>query len=53
LRQAGRKINLLSRVAACFTGRRSLLLVAHPLTEMLSQRIYGLALRYEDSNDHK
>ncbi len=53
LRQADRKIRLLERVASCFTDRRSPLLVEHRLGEMLSQRIYGLALGYEDLNDHE
>src|SRR5579863_505154 len=53
LRQADRKIGLLERVACCFTDRRSPLLVEHRLGEMLSQRIYGLALGYEDLNDHE
>jgi len=44
LRQADQKINLLGRVAECFTDRRSPELVRHQLTEMLSQCIYGLAL---------
>ncbi|MHB1938815.1 MAG: transposase, partial [Acidobacteriaceae bacterium] len=53
LRQADRKIGLLDRVASCFTDRRLPLFVQHQLTEMLSQRIYGLALGYEDLNDHE
>ena len=53
LRQADRKIGLLKRVASCFIDRRSPLLVEHQLGEMLSQRIYGLALGYEDLNDHE
>jgi hypothetical protein len=53
LRQADGKINLLARVAACFTDRRSPLFVTHKLSEMLAQRIYGLALGYEDINDHE
>ena len=53
LRQADRKIGLLKRVASCFTDRRSPLLVEHQLPEMLSQRIYGLALGYEDLCDHE
>ncbi len=53
LRQADRKIGLLKRVGSCFTDRRSPLLVQHRLGEMLSQRIYGLALGYEDLNDHE
>jgi len=53
LRETDRKINLLGRLAACFTDGRRPLLVKHQLTEMLSQRIYGLALGYEDLNDHE
>jgi hypothetical protein len=53
LREADRKINLLGRLAACFTDGRSPLLVKHRLSEMLAQRIYGLALGYEDLNDHE
>ena len=53
LRQADGKIGLLKRVASCFTDRRSPLLVQHQLGEMLSQRVYGLALGYEDLCDHE
>ncbi|HZC23076.1 MAG TPA: IS1380 family transposase [Candidatus Binatia bacterium] len=53
LREAERRINLLGRVAACFSDARSPLLIQHQLSEMLSQRIYGLALGYEDLNDHE
>jgi hypothetical protein len=53
LRETERKINLLGRLANCFTDGRRPLLVKHRLTEMLSQRIYGLALGYEDLNDHE
>ena len=53
LRQADGKIGLLKRVASCFTDRRSPLPIQHQLGEMLSQRIYGLALNYEDLNDHE
>ena len=53
LRQADGKIGLLKRVASCFTDRRSPLLIEHQLSEMLAQRIYGLALGYEDLNDHE
>jgi hypothetical protein len=40
-------------LAGCFSDGRSALLVKHPLSEMLAQRIYGLALGYEDLNDHE
>jgi hypothetical protein len=53
LRETDRRINLLGRLASCFTDGRSPLLVRHRLSEMLSQRIYGLALGYEDLNDHE
>ena len=53
LREADRKINLLGRLAACFSDGRAPLLVKHQLPEMLGQRIYGLALGYEDLNDHE
>jgi hypothetical protein len=36
-----------------FQRCRSPLLVRHRLSEMLAQRIYGLALGYEDLNDHE
>jgi len=53
LREADRKINLLGRLAGCFIDGRSPLLVKHQVSEMLAQRIYGLALGYEDLNDHE
>ena len=53
LREVDLKINLLGRLGGCFQDGRSPLLVTHQLSEMLSQRIYGLALGYEDLNDHE
>jgi hypothetical protein len=53
LREADRKIGLLKRVARCFTDARDPQRVEHELSEMLAQRIYGLALGYEDLNDHE
>src|SRR5712664_3247987 len=53
LRQADRKIELLKRVAGCFIDTRDPQRVEHELSEMLAQRIYGLALGYEDLNDHE
>jgi hypothetical protein len=53
LREADRKINLLGRLASCFSDGRAPLLVRHRLSEMLAQRIYGLTLGYEDLNDHE
>jgi hypothetical protein len=53
LREADRKIGLLKRMARCFTDARNPERVEHELGEMLAQRIYGLALGYEDLNDHE
>jgi hypothetical protein len=53
LREVDRKIGLLKRVAACFTDARDPERIEHPLRELLAQRIYGLALGYEDLNDHE
>jgi hypothetical protein len=53
LREADRRINVLGRLAGCFFDGRAPLLVKHRLSEMLAQRIYGLALGYEDLNDHE
>jgi hypothetical protein len=53
LRQTENRLNLLGRLAECFLDGRNQKLVAHPVAEMLAQRIYGLALGYEDLNDHE
>ena len=53
LRQVDKRINLLERVAECFSDGRAAERVEHPVGEMLAQRIYGLALGYEDLNDHE
>jgi hypothetical protein len=53
LREVDRKIRLLDRAAACFSDRRSQAQVEHPVAQMLAQRVHGLALGYEDLNDHE
>ena len=53
LRQTGQRLNLLPRLAECFLDGRNQNLVEHSVREMLAQRIYGLALGYEDLNDHE
>lgn len=53
LRAVDKKIRLLPRVAACFRDGRAAQRIEHELSEMLAQRIYGLALGYEDLNDHE
>lgn len=53
LRQVERKIRLLERVPECFHDGRDAERVEHELGVLLKQRIYGLALGYEDLNDHE
>ena len=53
LRQTDRRLNLLPRLAKSFLDGRNQDQVQHSVLEMLSQRIYGLALGYEDLNDHE
>src|SRR5260370_38478669 len=53
LREADRRLNLLPRLAHCFLDGRDPALVKHSVLEMISQRIYGLALGDEDLNDQK
>jgi hypothetical protein len=52
LKETDTKMNLLTRFSQCFTDRRSPLLIEHTMEQMLRQRVYGLALGYEDLNDH-
>jgi hypothetical protein len=53
LRQTDKRLNLLPRLKECFLDGRKQNLVEHTIEEMLAQRIYGLALGYEDINDHE
>ena len=53
LRETDRRLNLLSRLAECFLDGRNPLLVEHTVEQLVSQRVYGLALGYEDLNDHE
>ena len=53
LRQVDKRLNLLTRFGQCFLDGRKQSLVEHSIPEMVSQRVYGLALGYEDLNDHE
>ena len=53
LQQVEKRIGLLSRFSDCFLDGRDQRRVRHGVREMLAQRVYGLALGYEDLNDHE
>jgi hypothetical protein len=52
LREVEQRTGMIRQFAACFTDHRDAELVEHSVLELLAQRIYGLALGYEDLNDH-
>jgi hypothetical protein len=53
LRQVEHRTDILRRLAACFTDQRDPLRVEHSVEQLVKQRVYGLALGYEDLNDHE
>jgi hypothetical protein len=53
LSAADRKIGLIAAAARCIGDPRNPLLITHAVRDMLRQRVYGLALGWEDLNDHK
>ncbi len=52
LGQLDRGLGLMRRMAACFSDRRDARLVEHTVETLVAQRVFGLALGYEDLNDH-
>ena len=52
LREVDRVIGLSERVAKCFTDHREQARVDHTLKTLVAQRVHGIALGYEDLNDH-
>src|SRR4029079_13794402 len=52
LREAVRLTGVIRQFAACFTDHRKADLTEHTVEELIAQRVYALALGYEDLNDH-
>lgn len=52
LGQVDRGLGLIRRFAWCFTDRRDQRFVEHQVATLVGQRVFGLALGYEDLNDH-
>src|SRR6266853_1979586 len=53
LREVEKRIGILRQFASCFTDYRNPDLIEHTVEELVAQRVYGLALGYEDLNDHE
>ena len=52
LREVDKRIGLTERMSRCFVDYRNAVSVEHRVGELVSQRIYAIALGYEDLNDH-
>ena len=52
LRETERVTGIIRQFAACFTDHRDPDLIEHTVEELVAQRVYALALGYEDLNDH-
>ena len=52
LRECQRRLGLSTRIAQHFEDHRDQERVVHSLPDLLSQRVFALALGYEDLNDH-
>jgi len=52
LRPVEQRTGILRQFAACFRDYRRPELVEHTVGELVRQRVYGMALGYEDLNDH-
>ena len=53
LREVDRRLDLIGRVDAAILDPRDPLRTAHPQSELLTSRIFGIAAGYEDANDHE
>jgi len=47
-----RAIGMMDRLAACFHDERRADLIEHEVATLVGQRVFGIALGYEDLNDH-
>ena len=52
LKKLEERTGIVRRFAACFTDYRKADQIEHPLLDLIMQRLFGLALGYEDLNDH-
>jgi hypothetical protein len=49
---ADRAIGLIERFAGCFKDHRAAELIEHAVPTLVGQRVFGIALGYEDLIDH-
>ncbi len=52
LREVEQRTHILKRLAGCFEDHRDADQIEHRVESLIKQRVMGLALGYEDLNDH-
>jgi hypothetical protein len=52
LREVDERLRIVEQFAECFVDHRDPELIEHTVLELVKQRAYGIALGYEDLNDH-
>lgn len=52
LREVDRSSGMIGQLAGCFTDFRDQNLIEHTVSDLLRQRVFGMAMGYEDLNDH-
>ena len=52
LRELDARLGITQKLAECFTDHRDPDRIEHSVLELVRQRVYGIALGYEDLNDH-
>ena len=52
LREVEKRTHILKRLSTCFSDHRHPLFIEHTVEELIKQRVFGIAMGYEDLNDH-
>ena len=52
-REVEKRTGIIAQFAACFRDHRDPARLDHRVEELVAQRVYGLALGYEDLNHHE
>ena len=53
LREVEKRTHILKRLSQCFEDYRNSNRIEHTVEELVKQRVYGIAMGYEDLNDHE
>jgi hypothetical protein len=53
LREVEKRTQILKRLSDCFTDYRNPKLIEHNVEALIKQRVFGIAMGYEDLNDHE